>query len=124
MDQLPVQVALRIFAANHDLDVIPAVGFNVARFAVDGAAIFNRVLRVAPAAEIPPHAVFIPGDMEQNQEPFRAMKLPRLQGESVIRPTAVTRERAHKFLLGIFLQGSVGHGPFAVPEFFPALGIF
>ena len=94
-------------AGDGQLEVIPAVRFDVAGLGIQRAAGFDAVPRVAPAADVPPSAVFVAVDAEQNQEAFRAGNLPRLERERVIRPRLVAGKRADEFLLRRLPQGAV-----------------
>ena len=122
VDQLAVEPAFHVFAGNRELDVIPAAGVNVAGLGIQRAAAFDGVLRVAPAADVPPGAVFVAVDAEQNQEAFRAGNFPRLERESVIGPVFVAGERADEFAFRRLPQRAVLRLPIrAVAEQFPAL---
>ena len=59
MDELPVKPGLDIGALELNANVIPTAGVYAGALSVNGAIQFQRVLGVAPAAEIPPGTVFV-----------------------------------------------------------------
>src|SRR5436190_19073672 len=99
MDQLAVEVALDAPAIDHNPDVVPLPGLHRAghRHANDRFGpvhtLFNPMLRVAPAADVPPRPVIIVRPVEQNQKAFTASILPRLERDGVVAPTGLSSRR-------------------------------
>src|SRR5262249_58273555 len=82
-----------------DAQVVPAPGLDRPRDAAAerelaaAAAALERVLRVAPAADVEPGPVAGAGDMEHQQEALRAAELPRLAAHGVVGEPAQRRVR-------------------------------